>query len=191
MSQEKQFYVYMHRYASGPKQGEVFYVGKGMGGRAVWKYDRNTYWKRVSAKYGYTVHILTRFHNEECAFSLERALIAFYGRSNLCNMTDGGDGVRGYTFTDEVKRKMSMSMSGEKHHMFGKKHSKESIEKMILSTEKKKVLCSNGMIFDSAKDASKWVTKEFGFINPQGNISSCARGDRRIAYGFTWSYEEE
>jgi len=28
------FYVYLHRYASGPKLGQIFYVGKGCGKRA-------------------------------------------------------------------------------------------------------------------------------------------------------------
>lgn len=187
MQDQKPFYVYVHRRAT---DGRVFYVGKGKGGRAWWHYDRNQRWNRTVAKYGFTAHIVMRFDREECAFSFERALIKHYGRENLCNMTDGGDGVSGYVFTDDVKERMSKSHSGEKHHMFGKKHSDKSIDRMIMSTDKKEVSCSNGMIFVSAKAASEWLLINHNIKRGQGNISSCARGERRVAYGYKWEYTE-
>ena len=47
MSIEKKFYVYVHRYASGPRGGQVFYVGKGDGRRAFVKSGRNIKWSRT------------------------------------------------------------------------------------------------------------------------------------------------
>lgn len=93
MSEDKKFYVYVHRYASGPKEGQVFYVGKGSGVRSSSSYNRSVYWNRIVEKYEFTSQILVRVSSEKCAFSLEKAFIRMYGRENLCNLTDGGDGV--------------------------------------------------------------------------------------------------
>ena len=99
---------------------------------------------------------LKEFDNEEDAINLEIKLIKHLGRKKsgglLYNMTDGGDGVSGYVYTDEVKEKMSKKaienknhlklqnywnkntiLSGENHPMFGRKHKQSSIDKMIES----------------------------------------------------------
>lgn len=106
MSEEKQYYVYVHRKAT---DGSVFYVGKGKGKRAWHKHQRPQYWSRVSAKYGFTAHIVMRFEHEKCSFSFERALIKYYGRENLCNHTDGGDGPSGLKHSNYSKYKMSIA----------------------------------------------------------------------------------
>ena len=93
---EKKFYVYVHRYASGPKEGRVFYVGKGSGRRAQRrKREYNPYWQRIADKYGFYVEFVFSSDIEACAFSIEAALIKHYGKSNLTNITDGGDGSSG------------------------------------------------------------------------------------------------
>ncbi len=103
---DKKFYVYVHLYASGPKVGQVFYVGKGHGKRLNWKFSRNPHWNSVVNKYGFDTKIVMRFANENCAFSFEVALIKFYGRDNLTNKTDGGDGVSGLKMSDDSKKLM-------------------------------------------------------------------------------------
>lgn len=112
MPEEKPFYVYVHRRAT---DGRVFYVGKGKKKRATDTYRRSKYWEGIAAKHGFTAHIVMRFEREECAFSFERALIKHYGRENLCNMTDGGDGVGGYIITDDVRLRISKAKTGHKH----------------------------------------------------------------------------
>ena len=104
----KKFYVYVHKYCEGPNAGKVFYVGKGQGDR--WTYEgsgRNPRWIRVVKKYNFLPEVVMLFDSEVCALSFERALISFYGRENLVNMTDGGEGVSGYNHTEESKEKMS------------------------------------------------------------------------------------
>ena len=104
----KQFYVYVHRYASGPKEGEVFYVGKGSGKRAYTnRRFCNPHWMNIYNKYGFNAEIVAKFAKEKCSFSFEVALIKHYGRKNLCNMTDGGEGISG-----------SDCKKGSKHHNF-------------------------------------------------------------------------
>ena len=109
--QEKPFYVYVHRRAT---DGRVFYVGKGKGGRFSSSYGRNKYWHRISGKHGFTASIVMRFTEEDCAFSFERALIKHYGRDNLCNASDGGEGPCGLVHTSESRAKMSASRIGKK-----------------------------------------------------------------------------
>lgn len=130
---EKKFYVYAHRRLS---DGSIFYIGKGHGKRAWVKSTRGIWWKRVEAKHGRSVHILARELPEICAFSLERSLISFYGRANLVNATDGGEGATGAKRSDEWKREMSRRMSGENNPMFG-------VSKTISELHKKRISEAN------------------------------------------------
>lgn len=107
------FYVYVHKYASGPRVGRVFYVGKGRYGRALERKSRSKYWQNIVRKYGYTHEIIMRFNNEACAFSIEIALIAFYGRENLCNLSIGGEGPVGAVRSLETKKRLSDAHKGK------------------------------------------------------------------------------
>jgi len=102
-------YVYLHKKKT---DGAVFYVGKGFGKRAWKKSTRSDWWKRIEAKYGRDVEIYKDDLSENDAFRLEAELIAFYGRENLCNLTDGGEG--GINPSDETRRKMSIARIGRK-----------------------------------------------------------------------------
>lgn len=105
---ERKFYVYVHRRAS---DGVIFYVGKGCGDRLA-KYDnRNRHWRNVVAKHGFSAEIVADNLSEPCALSHERALISAIGRGNLVNMTDGGEGVSGYRFSDEQRASISAAVS--------------------------------------------------------------------------------
>lgn len=130
MSQEKPFYVYVHRRAT---DGRVFYVGKGKGNRYKSNNLRNNYWHNIVNKHGFTHHIVMRFECEECAFSFERALIKHYGRSNLCNMTDGGEGASGVKQSDYTKELRASKIRGELHPFYGKKLSDEHKSKLSSS----------------------------------------------------------
>ena len=170
---EKKFYVYVHRYASGPKQGQVFYVGKGQGRRLTETHCRknNRHWTNTVSKYGFIPEIIMRFEEEFCSLSFERALIAFYGRDNLCNLTDGGEGSSGYRHTKESKMKMSIARTGEKNgnyrREFSLDHRLKISEKMkirmSLPEEKEKsrlihsraVVAQCGMQFESQTDAQE------------------------------------
>lgn len=53
---------------------------------------------------------------------------------------------------------------------------------------KKTVRCSNGMKFDSSKEAVEWL-RTIGVIKAaRTNIARCSRGDLKSAYGFKWCY---
>lgn len=129
------FYVYLHRRAS---DGKVFYVGKGRNRRALSKSRRSQYWQNIVNKHGYTIEYVQTGMQEWWAFEMEIQLIEFYGRENLVNLTDGGEGASG--FSDETKEKIRLSKMGlkvseetkEKLRLanLGKKHSKETKARM-------------------------------------------------------------
>lgn len=139
-SGSKIFYVYIHRRKT---DDNVFYVGKGHGNRAWSKHGRNTYWKRVAEKHGFYVEIIRSDMLEKDSFDLEVETIASIGIDNLTNLTQGGEGLSGYRFTEEqrnrmkgrvgplspkfgkptppeVRRKIGDAQRGHLNHQFGK-----------------------------------------------------------------------
>lgn len=107
------FYVYLHRRAS---DGRVFYVGKGKDKRAWVVCSRNRHWGNVAAKHGYIVEIYRDEMAEIDAHALEIELIAQYGRANLCNLTDGGEGASGLkrVFSESHRAAISAKAMGRK-----------------------------------------------------------------------------
>lgn len=127
--------VYIHKKKT---DGSIFYVGIGSRKqRAYSKHGRNPIWKSIVSKHGYDVIIIADDISIDEAKYYERYLIRYHGRKNcnngiLCNLTDGGDGVHGYVFTEERrilagninrgkkfseehKLKISKSQTGKKH----------------------------------------------------------------------------
>lgn len=217
MSEEKPFYVYVHRRAT---DGRVFYVGKGSARRLHHK-GRNPHWHNIVNKHGFTAHIVMRFENETCAFSFERALIDFYGKSNLCNLSDGGEGgSTGSVRTKEQREKYSRSKMGENNPMYkrvvpqevrdklskalmanppwkGKKLSED--HKLKLSESHKghmggkhhasrPIITGCGKEFDSIASAVIWLRSNGHHRASQSAISRCCAGHGKTAYGFTWRY---
>jgi hypothetical protein len=123
------FYVYEHLRND---IGTIFYVGKGVGNRSNVSSKRNQHWKRIVAKSGgFSVRITTKNLDEELAFLAEMERIDQLKKLgvNLCNMTDGGEGLSGYVVPDDVRQKLRKRMLGNKL-TFGKKFSDLTKEKM-------------------------------------------------------------
>lgn len=126
-SHMRNYYVYVHKRLT---DGSVFYVGQGCKRRAWSRSGRNRHWHRTVAKYGYAVEIIIEGLSQTCALSMERATISFYGRENLCNLTDGGDiGPTGLKHSEEVRRAQSERMKGNTNTL-GKTMSEENRAKL-------------------------------------------------------------
>lgn len=118
----RDFYVYLHRRAT---DGKVFYVGKGHGNRISEK-RRSKHWNNVFKKHGLITQYYATGLQEWYAFELEKELIAYYGRENLCNMTDGGEGATGAVRGEITRKKI-----GDFHR--GRKRSDATLVNMSLA----------------------------------------------------------
>lgn len=129
----KQFYTYLHC----KPDGTPFYVGKGNSDRA-YRLDgsrKNQHHKNIVAKHGKENILVYIFpcESEQQAFADEIKQIAQLRREGyeLCNMTDGGEGLSGYICSDETKIKLSIANKG-KQSCLGHTQSRETIEKRML-----------------------------------------------------------
>jgi len=127
--------VYLHKRKD---NNEVFYIGIGKNEkRAYTKHKRTEYWQKITSKYGYFVEITHNSLIWEEACCIEKYLINFWrdnSASEICNFTDGGEGTLGFSLSENSRKKLSDTQklrlsNKEKHGMYGKKHTKESIEK--------------------------------------------------------------
>ena len=134
------YYVYLHVKED---DGTVFYVGKGTKLRWCVSFSRTLHWKNTAKKHGVVCQIVAHNLTAEEALILEKKLIASYGRQDqktgcLVNLTDGGDGVVNYVWTEEHRKKISEAGMGRKHtdefkQMVSKLHTGK-----VLSVETKK-----------------------------------------------------
>jgi group I intron endonuclease len=110
-----------------------------MGDRAFSKENRNIYWERTVAKFGYEANILAYWDSEEEAFDHEKLLISCFKDMGikLVNMTNGGEGCSGYKWTDE--QKANFDMTGEKNGMYGKQHSEKTKQKIAKKAKGRKI----------------------------------------------------
>jgi hypothetical protein len=130
------FYVYQHIR---PDTGAVFYVGKGRHKRAYNFCNRGRYWDNIVKKCGKPiVNFVAKNLEEELAFFAEQECIDVLQLRgvSLVNITNGGEGTSGLTQSKETKKKIGEANKhtpkarGERHGMYGKKHSEESLAKM-------------------------------------------------------------
>jgi len=90
-----------------------YYIGKGHGKRA-WDWHRNIPVPKDKER----ITMLETNLTELGAFAIERRMIRWYGRKDLStgilrNMSDGGEGVTGYTHTAETRAKLSKISKGK------------------------------------------------------------------------------
>lgn len=190
MSEDKRFYVYVHRRKT---DGRIFYVGKGQGNRANDRQGRNIWWRRIVAKYDFYAEIVFWTDVEKCAFSVESGLIRYIGRENLCNLSDGGEGPSGMRHTAEWREYMSGKMSGR---TLSQEH-KDSLRRLRVRSPTKnfdinhvgvKVTNCIGETFQSMAEASRVVSARVGMSDRPANIKRSADSKSSKAYGFRWAY---
>lgn len=174
----------------------------------------NDYLQKAWNKYGcdkFNFYIL-ELCNIEMLNEREVYYIDFYGTLNRdkgYNLTSGGGANKHYS--REVCEKISQALighpvsletrmkvsahhadvSGEKHPMFGRRHSEEAIEKMrqagIGRPSSRKnltpVLCVElNKVFENATEASKELHID------AGAILKCCRGERKTCGGYRWNF---
>lgn len=220
----KDYCVYMHTSPSGKR-----YIGiTSQKPERRWRkngegYKDHVYFWRAIQKYGWDnfEHIIL-FDGliKEEAEQKEIELIAYYNSNNEdygYNLSSGGEsGSKGYKYTDEQRKRMSENRKGEKNGMYGKHHTKESIEngrikhfrenlseetiyKMSIAKKGKKRdrksveeqidTMSNQVICIETKIVYK-NTIEAGIKNnlDRSSISKVCRKERETCGGYHWAY---
>ena len=91
-------------------------------------------------------------------FDREKYWISFYGRENLTNSTDGGDGALGHRHSKKSKEKMSIVHTGHRHSQETKnKIAKANKGKIVSDSTREKLRKANkGMIL--SEESKKIIT---------------------------------
>jgi len=163
---KRKYYIYV--YLDTRKEGsfdyknykfvfEPFYVGKGFGNRMyshLKLLDESNKFKNSIIKKIYNNDkepiIIKLFDglNENEALRLESDIIKCIGRRDmgngpLTNLTDGGEGISGFIFTEEQKRRMGRLKKtlylGEGNPFYGKHHTSKTKEKISNAHKGKKL----------------------------------------------------
>lgn len=126
MQQPGKFYVYVYLDPRPGKGLQPIYVGKGTVDldRASYHWERrcvNPFLQKVLDKIRAAglvpqITIAAYMENEEEAFTMERDLIAQYGRrdlrtGSLCNLTEGGQGTAGLKYSEERLKRLHERVS--------------------------------------------------------------------------------
>jgi len=160
------FYVY--RLLS---NGVTFYIGKGKRTETYnrinyhlnyWVHNKN---KKLTNKIKklngiFDIEIVFESKNEQECLDLEKKIILEIGRKNLCNLTDGGEGVSGFNHSEETKQKISIWRKG-------KPLSKETCKKITQNKIGNKYKIKNF----SSKIEEMYKTKNIQEIADELNLS--------------------
>ena len=157
------FYTYIHC----KPDLTPFYVGKGTFKRCHNFSRRNIWHKRIVKKYGKKniQIIIHKKDSEESAFRSEIRLIRLFRSAGveLCNLTDGGEGVSGckslvgHKVSMETREKLSKALKGKKKPPRSVEHRKKIsvIQKGKKVSEDQKIKQSLAMIGKKASDETK------------------------------------
>jgi len=198
-----EFYTYLHC----KPDGTPFYVGKGSGRRAYdFSSKRNQHHKNIIVKYKAENVLVFVFNcdSEQQALVDEVQQIAqlrHYGY-DLCNKTDGGEGVSGLKHSEASRKKMSLSGTGHKHTQETKEKISATQKGRIFTPETRakisisKIGNKNMLGYKHTKEARDKLSKALLGKN-KGKIRSpefCARVGRagignKYALGFKHSPE--
>lgn len=225
-TKDKSWYVYIHTN----KINNKVYIGitsqkpETRWGRDGKKYKENqpVFYNAIQ-KYGwdnFKHEILFEDLTKEEAEQKEIELIAKHKSNDInfgYNMSTGGEsGSKGYKFTDEQKMYLSEIHKGKNNGMYGKHHTKETIQKISISRLKENLssetihkmsIAKKGKKRDR-KSVEKQIatisnkvicvetgviyngTKEAGRLNniDSSCISKVCRGERKTAGGYHWCY---
>lgn len=171
------------------------------GGGSYGKLSDETKQKISESKIGEKNPMWGEKHNEESRQRMSEANIGrVVSEETRQKIGEAQLGEKNHMFgkspSEETRQKLSESKTGEKNHRFGKTPSDETIQKMSDSKMGDKNSRSKRVYqydrdgkyiqsFGSCGEAAGHLNKKDG-----SKISECARGERKTAYGFEWSYDE-
>lgn len=150
-------YVYRHIRLD---KNEPFYIGIGSDdnySRAYSRKNRNKIWHGIVNKSDFRVEVMIDNLSKDDACQKEMEYISLYGKiinstGILANITDGGDGILGYSHNSITKSAISRK---KKQYKFTDSH-KINISKGRQNKQTKRVIDrKSGNVYSSVKEASK------------------------------------
>lgn len=160
-----------------------FYIGIGVDTkRAYSKTHRNAYWKSIVSACDYDVHILFDDIDYEFAKQKEIELISLYKRKSdggtLCNITSGGDGVRGIVHSEEARLKMGEPNKGKTISQWHRQRISESHKGKVVSDNTKKKISEKSIGVNNpmyGKKASDETREKMSKSQPKGEYNKASK----------------
>jgi group I intron endonuclease len=204
------------------QQGKIVYVGQQIGTKSIDKYKGSgLLLNRAYKKYGDDCfkREIIEYCNLHELNSKEELYIKQYNTKfpHGYNLTEGGEGMKGYKYNDNQKQNISdnkMDQKYPKEHgekirqaKLGKKQTQETINKIIQTKASKHNIQPNLDLKGQYKSNSQKKILQYdlqnNFLNEfqsaqeagrcigkSGNqIADCASGRQKTAYGFIWKYK--
>lgn len=203
-------------------KGKVVYIGQQLGTKSIENYKGSgLLLNRAYKKYGEDYFI--RGIIEECSLeelnNKETYYINYYNTKfpHGYNLTDGGEGLKGYKFTNKHCLKISKNKIGQKYpkehgekirqSKLGKKRDQKTINKIIITKASKHNILPNLTLKGRYKSNSQKCILQYDLqntlineyqsaqeagrcLNRSGNqIADCASGRQKTAYGYIWKYK--
>lgn len=218
MTAERPFYIYCHTAPNGKR-----YIGQTcLDPEKRWDrgrgYIKCTLMHRAIEKYGwdnFRHDIICVVHSKEAADLFEQHYIDKFDTFNDehgYNLTKGGGGVVGCTWSEERKAAHSEAIRGTSNGMYRRHHTEESRKKMSEKLRGRYIppeqieFCTNVLLEANKKRQvpicqldldGNLVARYDGFGDAErrtgfehGNLVLCCQGKNDKAYGFRWEYED-
>lgn len=183
-------------YAAQNKTNNKMYIGKSINDlsirkrkhfeSALSKNKSKTYFHKALLRYGKDMFdwLILEETTNDLLNKAEKYWIAYYRNigAKLYNLTNGGDGLLGYSHTDLTKNKIAATLRGIKHTKTRNDNVAKSLSKtyVFLDSNKNKVIITN--------------LREFCRANgyDAGSMLKVFKGKRKSAYGYTqYTIEKE
>jgi group I intron endonuclease len=203
------------------QQDKIVYIGQQIGTKSINEYKGSgLLLNRAYKKYGenYFKREIIEYCSIDELNDKEKLYIKQYNTKfpHGYNLTDGGDGMKGYQYNDNQKQNISKAKIGQKYPKehgekirqakLGKKRDQETINKIIQTKASKHNIQSNLDLKGQYKSNSQKPIFQYDLqgnllneyqsaqeagrcLNKSGNqIADCASGRQKTAYGYIWKY---
>lgn len=203
-------------------QNNVVYIGQQIGTKSINEYKGSgLLLNRAYIKYGdnYFKREIIEYCDIDELNDKEKLYIKQYNTKfpHGYNLTDGGEGMKGYQYNDNQKQNISKAKTGQKYpeehgekirqSKLGKKRNQETIDKISITKASKHNIQPNLNLKGQYKSNSQKIILQYDLQNTllnefqsaqeagrclkkSGNqIADCASGRQKSAYGYKWQYK--
>jgi group I intron endonuclease len=203
-------------------QNNVVYIGQQIGTKSINEYKGSgVLLNRAYTKYGdnYFKREIIEYCDIDKLNDKEKLYIKQYNTKfpHGYNLTDGGEGMKGYQYNNIQKQNISKAKTGQKYpeehgekirqSKLGKKRNQETIDKISITKASKHNIQPDLNLKGQYKSNSQKIILQYNLQNillnefqsaqeagrclkKSGNqIADCASGRQKSAYGYKWQYK--